>query len=525
MQGFLRPGCVHLLLDVALHGRGRRASDLNPALFASALGAWVLEEHDVTVQFDDGRLTLFRAADNAEREYGEGTTGSADDTDTDTLPAAMREATAVKLPRLLCVTPAAAAGAGGTVELYAAGLGLVQPGARVLLRTQGGYLPVTCEPAAKGDPRAGKMLAQAAAVCPDAAASVDVIRVTARSVPGPGLALLEVQAPGHSHLLSNWLPVALAGCEGEVEELLQLLRQPLPRPALPPPSSFTTGPLPLLLDYGRLVDFVHSVRFYQHNGACGVAPLCVDSASQLLSDMNASSSEAVTPVRTRAELERLLAMALRLRVYLEGNASVMAAGGKTSPLPLITGRVEKAVWALEHALLEYGAVGTVVPNGSAYRLFFDNVDTPASPSWLADVLAQQQQSEEEEEDNEVDKEARGTAEAEEREAEGKVLHLLPLDDTPTLVPGNFFFDSVSSLADLPTGTTSAAGLVDVAELFDLAFHLDLAVQVDPSACQRSEPKTGRAPRLKHGRGGRGQSEPCSLEMGCVTDSAPHSWCC
>ena len=238
------------------------------------LGADVLRAHTVVVQ-REGLVSVFRAGGGS---AGRGIQVGGSSFPPPCSPGGLEAGEHVLLPpsamapRLLCVTPAAAAGAGGTVELYAAGLGLVQPGARVLLRTQGGYLPVTCEPAAKGDPRAGKMLAQAAAVCPDAAASVDVIRVTARSVPGPGLALLEVQAPG-GLILSNWLPVVLTSSEEEASELAGLEAAVSTLCGTPDGLASVDSAVPAvvttasaLLGYGRLLDYMHSVRHYPLGG-------------------------------------------------------------------------------------------------------------------------------------------------------------------------------------------------------------------------------------------------------------------
>jgi hypothetical protein len=223
------------LLDVCLHGKGRPASELNPNLFFHALGTETTDARDVSVQSDDGSLTVFRAED-------------VDAVEALPLPV---------IPYLVFATPVVVLGDGsGSTELYAAGHDLLRPGTKVLLRAQGGYLPVDWSPADDHTAHAvrGSIPLMSPGQQPLAANGLDVLHLVVRPPLGeatvrldPGLISLEVQAPGTSHLLSNWMPVVFTESEGEASDLRQASRE-------------------LRIDYGRVMDYVLTARRYRHMG-------------------------------------------------------------------------------------------------------------------------------------------------------------------------------------------------------------------------------------------------------------------
>lgn len=266
------------MLDVCLHGRGRPASDLRPDLLFRAVGPALTEDHDVSVQRDDGSLTIFRAAD------GEAANALLLPDISPGCPV---------LPRLVYATPVAVIGgqsSSNSIELCVAGQGLLLPGTKVMLRSQGGYLPVRWYPAdaqVASAMRASFIPPSHGHLCPpEMMHPLDVIKVvvtnSAAAHVTPGLAMLEVQAPGLSHVLSNWLPVVLTDSEEEASDLNRTTQE-------------------LRTDYGRVMDYIFTVRRYRHIN------LVHDDASA---------------VRTQAELQRLLIKARALLSHCLGPAEL-----------------------------------------------------------------------------------------------------------------------------------------------------------------------------------------------------------
>ena len=245
---------------------------------------------------DNEKLTIFKAAAASDAD---GRAGLLHD--------ARATAAVGEVPRLELATLSAVMGNGDghEVEVYIAGHALSRPEAKVLLRCQGGYLPVlSCEavvPKSEQEARLMSLLLPKQQQRPSSSSCLplEVLRITAdcSGCPGGGLAMVEVQAPGEAHLLSNWLPVLLlapsdAAVAEEVRSLLQLPEASVPLPAHPR-TALEVGPL--LLDYGRLVDHVQAARLYI--------------------DANLKETDAA---RTERELSTLLAKAEAVAAFCDG---------------------------------------------------------------------------------------------------------------------------------------------------------------------------------------------------------------
>jgi len=245
IQGFLRPGCTHVLLDVAMHGQGRSAAELDADAIARTLGDDILSQHTVLVQRDD-LVTCFPAGEEGSKR----------------VEGSRRMEGSRACPTLLYVEPVAVVTDCET-SFYAVGRHLGRQGPSALLRTQGGYLPVSCERVNLGTAAARTLLAAAAACNPaelgvnHAAGDVCVLRVTARGAPSSGLAVLELQG-ANDVVLGNWRPVLLLE-DAEQARDVRLLEACC---CATPSSSARCTLEQLLLDLGRVLDFCNSARHY-----------------------------------------------------------------------------------------------------------------------------------------------------------------------------------------------------------------------------------------------------------------------
>ncbi|GFR40773.1 hypothetical protein Agub_g1387 [Astrephomene gubernaculifera] len=219
VQGFLRPGCTHLVLDVLVSGSGGVSSPDEGEAVADGIAALGLSAKD----FRGGLGAL--AARSAMLVQTEGEVAS--------WPAGMqpadkpRELSAVadlqaagQLPVIAHVTAAAHLGAGNRATLAVFGTGLAGAGVELFARMQGGYLPVKVQPllvlgkvtaSASANPQLAKAAEAAfgyASVLRSAGRQVeDVALVTVEEAPGTGLLLVEAQS---GPLLSNWRPCLLS---------------------------------------------------------------------------------------------------------------------------------------------------------------------------------------------------------------------------------------------------------------------------------------------------------------------------
>eukprot|EP00198_Chlamydomonas_reinhardtii_P010649 XP_001699986.1 squamosa promoter binding protein [Chlamydomonas reinhardtii] len=201
IQGFLRPGCVHLVLDIS-GGEGLQQA-LLAARVRSALGP-VAQKYATLVQ------------------VGEEVAMWAEDA-----PAAAQPASAARVPELeatgavpvlLHVSPAAylchsTADGSSSASVVVYGSGLVKAGVQLFARMQGGYLPVRVQPlVAEGQlmvqgAEAVAALQDLAQLAQGGRSATDALLVSVEGAPASGLLLLEAQA---GPLLSAWRPCLLS---------------------------------------------------------------------------------------------------------------------------------------------------------------------------------------------------------------------------------------------------------------------------------------------------------------------------
>ncbi|KAG2454570.1 hypothetical protein HYH02_000415 [Chlamydomonas schloesseri] len=200
IQGFLRPGCVHLVLDV----RGSQGAEqaLSAAGVRAALGP-VAQLHSTLVQVG--------------KEVAMWAEGASTEPTAATCVEELEVAGAV--PVLQHVSLAAhlrhseAGDGSGSARVLVYGSGLLKAGVQLFARMQGGYLPVRVQPlVAQGQVVADGAAAAAALQCMAQLAqagrsAADVLLVTVAGAPASGLLLLEAQA---GPLLSAWRPCLLS---------------------------------------------------------------------------------------------------------------------------------------------------------------------------------------------------------------------------------------------------------------------------------------------------------------------------
>lgn len=238
VQGFLRPGCTHLVLDVLVRPTaasgpdGAAAADadatstaaLDPVALRDALGPELLAHSAVLVQTEE-EVCLWPAA--APPGCEPPNLGSVSELQAaGELPVLDAVSAAAHVPPYADAAAASSTGTGagtdtsaGTV-LVAYGRNLAAEGVHLFARCQGGYLPLTVTPLVVGgqvsrEVGSSPQLAAAAAAASRSLAALaragrpatDALLVTVREAPGTGLLLLEAQA---GPLLSNWRPCLLS---------------------------------------------------------------------------------------------------------------------------------------------------------------------------------------------------------------------------------------------------------------------------------------------------------------------------
>ncbi|KAG2436388.1 hypothetical protein HXX76_006695 [Chlamydomonas incerta] len=201
IQGFLRPGCVHLVLDVR-GGEGSQQA-LSAARVREALRP-LAQLHSTLVQVGE-EVAMWAAG----------------------APASAQPASAARVleleaagavPVLQLVSPAAhlrhsAANDSSSAWVLVYGSGLLKAGVQLFARMQGGYLPVRVQPlVAEGQLVAhgaeGAEALQGLAQLAQAGRSAsDALLVSVEGAPASGLLLLEAQA---GPLLSAWRPCLLS---------------------------------------------------------------------------------------------------------------------------------------------------------------------------------------------------------------------------------------------------------------------------------------------------------------------------
>ncbi|GIL81719.1 hypothetical protein Vretimale_1355 [Volvox reticuliferus] len=220
VQGFLRPGCTHLVLDVQVDsdarvasgfGNGAPGGGVSPGLAVSAadlrsmLGS-IVHRCAILVQ--------------TEREVAMWPAGAPVVSKPHKSACIADLEAAGELPFIYHVSAAAHIDAEGRAVVLVYGVGLTRPGVDLCARIQGGYVPLTANPLMN----AGRIVTEVAADPKMAAAtaravlfgkalehagrkSEDILLVTVKDAPGTGLLLLEAQM---GPLLGNWRPCLLS---------------------------------------------------------------------------------------------------------------------------------------------------------------------------------------------------------------------------------------------------------------------------------------------------------------------------
>ncbi|GIL86845.1 hypothetical protein Vretimale_15599 [Volvox reticuliferus] len=220
VQGFLRPGCTHLVLDVQVDsgaqavsgfGDGAPGGGASPGLAVSAadlrcmLGP-AMSRCAILVQTDREVAMWPAGAPAASKPHKSACIADLE--------------AAGELPFIQHVSAAAHIDAEGCAAVLVYGMGLTRPGVELCARIQGGYVPLTVNPlmnagriaaAAAADPKMAAATARAVlfrkALERAGRKSDDILLVTVKDAPGTGLLLLEAQM---GPLLGNWRPCLLS---------------------------------------------------------------------------------------------------------------------------------------------------------------------------------------------------------------------------------------------------------------------------------------------------------------------------
>ncbi len=212
VQGYLRPGCVHLALEVAMpcglamscefpteEAGAEPVLRLDPADLRAALGL-AAAHGSLAVQVQD-RVVMWRAG---------ALSGVAP-----SLQASLAQLQASgDVPVVAHVSSSAYVDPDGCTDVLVYGTGLARPGVSLLARMQGGYLPAVAVPLVVGGQRVEDASVGTAAASASRMASAlavvgctapDVVLLRLRGAPGCGLLSVEAQAAGGA-VLSNWQP-------------------------------------------------------------------------------------------------------------------------------------------------------------------------------------------------------------------------------------------------------------------------------------------------------------------------------
>ncbi|KAG2490036.1 hypothetical protein HYH03_011501 [Edaphochlamys debaryana] len=237
VQGFLRPGCCHLVLDV-MAPRAAGGLLVAPGELRALLGA------DVTA-----RCAVLVQQERAAALWGAGEPLGAE-------PAAVVDSAALRAagaaPCIGHVSAAAQMLPGGRAVVMVYGDGLLQDGVKLFARIQGGYVPLKARPLLSSAPSTGVQPDPALAPAAEAAqrcaallrragrAASDVLVVTVEDLPGPGLLQLEAQR-GSAGLLSECRPCLLADEPAAVAELSAMALRALHQGSLSDLESAVVG--------------------------------------------------------------------------------------------------------------------------------------------------------------------------------------------------------------------------------------------------------------------------------------------